>query len=123
MPDLRPLIRRGRDLADRIKVDEDELKKIKAKLIAVGEGRHEGTGSAVATVSFPKPSIKPDEDDVTFCRQLLEPDVFGKLFVEKTTVSPVSAFRQVLRALVPEPLAAEVIEHCEVENSPQVRFS
>lgn len=120
---LPQLIRRGRDLDQQIKEASEELKKIKGELIAAGAGEHEGTDGAKALVIFPSPSIKPGVDDVTEARRLLTPKQFGKLFIETVTVTAVKAFREVAAAVLEEKKAREVIELCEKDGSPQVRFS
>lgn len=120
---LPQLIRRGRDLDQQIKEAAEELKKIKATLIASGAGEHEGTDGARALVILPSPSIKPSEDQIADARRLLTTKQFGKLFVETVLVTPVKAFREVAAALLDETKARELVELCEKEGSPQVRFS
>lgn len=124
MPDLASIIRRGRDLDAEIKTQTEELKKIKAMLVAAGAGEHLGTDGSKALVIYPSPSIKPDEEALGFVKKNVSPKIFGKLFVEVTTWAPVKAFREVLAALVEsEDKRGEIIAACEKEGSPQVRFS
>ena len=121
--DLRSDVRRGRDLNAQAAEISDELKKIKARLIAAGAGEHEGTDGAKALVIFPSPSIKPDEDAVRLVKRLSGPKKFAKLFVETVLLTPVKAFREVAAALLDADIAEECIAACEKDGSPQVRFS
>lgn len=121
--DLRSLIRRGRDLDSLIKESSEELKNIKARLIAAGAGKHEGTDGAQALVIFPAPSIKGDEETARAVRRLVGPTKYAKLFLESVVFTPVKAFREVASALLAPDVAEEAIKLCEREGSPQVRFS
>lgn len=123
MPDLTKLIRRGRDLDAQVKLANEELKKIKAQLVLAGAGEHEGTDGAKALVSFPSPSIKPDEEAIAEVRRLVTPKQFEKLFTETVVLAPVKAFREVAAAIVKAEVLVDVIAACEKESSPQVRFS
>ena len=122
MSDLRSLVRRGRDLDRDIKDKTEELKAIKARLIEAGAGDHAGTDGASAKVTFPAPTLKPDETGVAFARKKLG-KLFGKVFVETVSYKPVKAFREIVGVLLPESDAGEVIAACEVDSAPQVRFS
>ena len=122
--ELAALIRRGRDLDAEIKAKTEELKKIKAACVAAGAGEHIGTDGAKALVIFPSPSIKPDEEAIGFVKKVVSPKIFGKLFVEVTTWTPVKAFREVLAAVVESAdKREEIIDACEKESAAQVRFS
>lgn len=121
--ELRPLIRRGRDLDQQIKSSTDELKKIKARLITAGAGEYAGTDGAKALVIFPAPSLKPNEDAIREVKRIAGPKKFLKLFVETVVLTPVKGFREVAAALLEPDAAADVIEACEQESSPRVSFS
>lgn len=125
MPDdLRPLVRRGRDLDLEIKAKTDELKKIKQRLIAAGAGEHEGTDGAKALVIFPSPKIAPAEENLGKVEKLIGPKRFTKLFDQVVSFRPVKAFREVLHALATDTTQeADVLALCESESAAQVRFS
>lgn len=124
LPDtLRAKIRRGRDLDLEIKAKSEELKLIKGELAKLGAGEHVGTDGAVALVIYPAPSIKPSEETVDSLKGKLEAGVFRKLFDRLVLYKPKKGFREIAGALLSHRESEEVIGVCEVENSPQVRFS
>lgn len=118
MPDLTSIARKAATLDAQIKLETEELKKLKAKLIAGGEADY-----GCAKVIFPAPSLKPDEAAVAEVKRLVGAKLFGKLFVETVVLQPVKAFREIAAVLCPPAVLVDVITACEKPSSPQVRFS
>lgn len=113
------LVTEGVALDERIKADSARLREIKAALVAAGPGDYQGAEGARAAVIDVGSSIKLVDLDAA---RLLAGDAFGKLFDRITSHRPVKAFREVAAALLPKAKARRLIEACEVENAPQVRF-
>lgn len=120
---LAQTIRRARDLDSIIKESSDELKQLKATILAAGEGEHEGADGSKAIVIFPAPSIKPTADGLRECKRLLTTTQWAKLFVEESSWTPTKAFREVAAALVKPDVLLDLLVACEREGTPQVRLS
>lgn len=125
MSDLRSDIRRGRDLDREIKAKQEELKRIKAKLIAVGPGSHAGTDGAAAVVTFPAASLEaePDAAAVEKARAAVGDVYFKRVFAQTIVHKPIKGFREIIRALLDAGPAHELIAAFEKPSAPQVRFS
>lgn len=120
---LANLIRRGKELDQRIKEDSEELRKIRTQIIAEGVGRHEGACGSEALVIQPNPNLNPDADAIEVVRKLIPAVQFSKLFRTVTTTKPVDAFRQVAAAVVSPKVLPKVIAACEKPSAAQVKFS
>lgn len=126
---------------DRQRAEIDrELKKIKAQLINEADTRidehtpTEGGGSTIrfdgadgccATVSFPartlKSSILVSSKPFEKIMELVETNVFDRLFVHLGAYRPVDGFREEAEVLLGKD-AKRLIKLCESESSPRVSF-
>jgi hypothetical protein len=123
MPDeIITLVDRGSKLKSEIRLKQEELKEIDAKLIERGSGTYHGTNGTTCTVVVPNPGIKPSEDDVRLAMEVAG-DHASKLFDKTVLYKPVKSFREVATALLTKAKAAKLINICLKASSPFVKWA
>lgn len=120
---LPQLVTRGAQLDAKIKTLGEELKGIRAHLVSAGHGEHRGENGERALVVFPSPVIKPDADAIADAQICAGRAAFGKLFERVVSFKPRKGFREIASAVLTPAKCKKLIERCEVESAPQVRFS
>jgi hypothetical protein len=117
------LVDKGSALDARIKNDIEELKKIKAELIALGPGDYTGDSGRRAKVIQPAAKITPPlGDKLDIVRNLMADEDFKSLFDRIVAWNPVKSCRDVAARILSPGQLKKFLGLCEKESAAYVLF-
>ena len=112
----------GKALYDAISDSEKRLAEINKELIARGAADITTDNGEIVHVIFPSKSIKPGKDAIARARQICGA-LFTKLFDRFVVYKPRKDFRAIAAAVLTPARHDKLIQACEVESTPYVRYS
>jgi hypothetical protein len=121
--EIKSLVTQGAKLKREIQAKQEESRRINALLITLTPGDYQGEYGEVAKVILPSAAIKPSATAIAQVRNVVDPDLFTKLFDRIVSWKPVQNFRSVVHALLTPAKEQKIIALCEIDSAPYVVFS